>query len=72
MSLRVKKYRKLSSFSSPAITSFALVSKGRRMERPKLDSRVGPSWPAFMMPSPAPVMAIQLSAAISWPNWRAA
>ncbi len=53
------------SFSSPAMTGFAVVSKGSRMATPKLASRPGPTWPAFMMPSPAPVMDIHPASAIS-------
>jgi hypothetical protein len=47
------------SFLSPAMISLAVVSKGRRIATPKLPSRPAPPWPAFMMPSPAPVMTIQ-------------
>ena len=67
-----QKYLNEISLSSPAMMSLALVSNGSRMDKPKLDSRLGPSWPAFIMPSPAPVMAIQCSAAMDCPKERAA
>ena len=43
----------------------AVVSNGRRIATPKLASRPGPSWPTFMMPSPAPVIDIQPFSAMS-------
>ena len=57
--LRVKKYRKLMSLGSPAITSLAGCSKGSRMLTPKEASRPAPPWAAAMMPPPAPVITIQ-------------
>ena len=58
-SLRLKKYRKLMSFESPAITSFARCSKGSRMFTPNDEERPAPPCAAPMMPSPAPVITIQ-------------
>ena len=72
ISFRVKKYRKWISFSSPKMMSFAVVSNGSRIASPKLDSRPGPSCPARMIPSPAPVMLSHPRSAISALNSTAA
>ncbi len=63
ISLRVKKYLKLMSFGSSAMTGLASASNGRTMLTPKLRSAPAPSWPASMIPGPAPVMIIQSRAA---------
>ena len=60
-SLRVKKYLKFTSLGSSAMIVLVRCSKGRRMATPKLAAAPAPSWPARMMPSPAPVMTIQLA-----------
>ena len=57
--------------SSEAMTVLVFCSNGSRMATPKLASRPAPWWPAFMMPSPAPVMTIQLFSLIWLANWRA-
>lgn len=59
MTLRVKKYFMVTSLASPAMTSLADCSNGRRMLTPMDRSRPAPSIPACMIPGPAPVTTIQ-------------
>ena len=59
INLRVKKYRMLTYFGSPAITGLAPCSKGSLMDTPIERSRPAPSMPACMIPGPAPVTTIQ-------------
>ena len=68
ISLRVKKYLKVTSFLSSRMTGLAACSQGRRMLAPKLISGPAPSWPACMMPPPAPVMTMKPAWAILRPN----
>ena len=65
VTLRVKKYLKLMSFASPSMNRFGSDSIGSRIAAPKLRSAPAPSCPAAMIPGPAPVMTIQLRAAIA-------
>jgi hypothetical protein len=62
--LRVKKYLKLMSLGSPAITSLAACSNGSRMLTPNDASRPAPPCAAAMIPPPAPVITIQPSRAM--------
>src|ERR1017187_7321730 len=68
VSLRVKNYLNVMSFLSSAMTGLALCSHGRRMLTPKLFSGPAPSWPACMMPGPAPVITMKPAAEIFLPN----
>src|SRR3954447_5729556 len=68
MSLRVKKYLKLTSFLSFSMNGLVFCSKGRRMARPKDGSAPAPPWPAALMPPPAPVMTCHPAAAIALPK----
>jgi len=70
-SFRVKKYLKLTSFSSSTMAELAVCSNGSLMFKPKDISRPAPSFPAFMMPGPAPVRVMKPRAAISRQNSRA-
>ncbi len=71
VTLRVKKYRKLTSFGSSAMNWLVAASNGRRMLTPKARSGPAPSIPASMIPGPAPVITIQSRAAIARANRRA-
>ena len=64
INLRVKKYLKVISFLSCWMIGLAACSQGRRMLAPKLFSGPAPSWPACMMPGPAPVMTMKPAAVI--------
>ncbi len=71
-SLRVKKYRKLTSLGSPSAMNWLVAaSNGRRMLTPNALSGPAPSRPASMIPGPAPVMIIQSWAVIAVARRRA-
>ena len=57
-SLRVKKYLKVISFGSSTMYSLAPCSNGRWIFTPKLFPVPAPSFPAFIIPSAAPVITI--------------
>ncbi len=66
----MKKYLKSMSLGSPAMNPFAPCSIGSLMPTPNDLSAPAPSWPAAMMPGPAPVITIQPRSAIARENSR--
>jgi hypothetical protein len=60
------------SFASSAMTGLGAASNGSRMLAPNDSFEPAPSWPASMIPGPAPVITIHPRFAISREKSRAA